>query len=77
MTTRNQNRAAAVAALYILDQAGALDGLTQQEITDALGLAHRSSVSRYLSDVARLRDLVPELLQAFRTAGEIERMYPP
>lgn len=74
MTTRNQNRAACVAALYELDQAGALSGLTQQDITNALGLAHRSSVSRYLRDVARLRELVPELLQAFGTGSDIERM---
>lgn len=65
MTTKIQNKAACVAALYLLDQAGALEGLTQQAITDALGRPHRSAASRYLRDVAELRELVPALLADF------------
>jgi hypothetical protein len=55
-----------VAALYILDRAGYLEGLTQQEIADLLDLGHRSTALRYMRDVERLHELVPGLLGKIR-----------
>jgi hypothetical protein len=70
MTKRIVQKAAALAALYEADQAGALEGLTQQDITSALGLAHRSAGGRYLKELEELRVMIPELLQAFQDAQE-------
>lgn len=66
MLPRNRNRAARIAALYELDRLGYLDGLTYQQIADALGLDHRSTAYRTMQDVAALADLVEQYKAALR-----------
>jgi hypothetical protein len=48
-------KATLLAALYILERDGLLDGLTQQQIADALGFANRSSGLRYVRALADVR----------------------
>jgi hypothetical protein len=62
MTSIPQHKAAIVATLYILDQAGALAGLSQAEIARRFGLPNRCKISRAMQDVRRLRALVPEIM---------------
>lgn len=66
--TRTAHRAACVAALYELDRAGWLEGLTLQDLANMLDLGHRSTAMRYMRDVAALHDLVPELRDLVRQA---------
>jgi hypothetical protein len=71
-STRNIRRAACVAALYELDRAGYLEGLTLQEIADLLDVGHRSTAMRYLRDVEAVKALIPEIKAALRHAAMVD-----
>lgn len=54
---RVTHKAARLAALYELRDR--LPGLTQQQISDAFGMKHRSAACRDLVDLERVSELVP------------------
>ncbi len=64
--TTHTSKAARLAVLLELDRLGLLDGLTQQQLTDILGAGHRSTVCRYLSDVVRIKAILPGLIARAR-----------
>lgn len=79
--TRIANKAAAVAALYELDRAGLLEGMTYQNICDLLDLHDRSRALRFMRDVRILRELMPgireQLRQRLIARREYKDMHPP
>ena len=54
MNRRNLNKAERIVTLYMLDDEGLLDGLSQQDLARIFRVAHRSTMFRTLESLKRV-----------------------
>lgn len=61
MNRRNLNKAERIVTLYMLDDEGLLDGLSQQDLARIFRVAHRSTMLRTLESLKRVRVGYPHI----------------